>query len=66
MQKDTWFGMRADQNDIEQIKTLSKLLGLKDSQAVRIAITHALKYIPEILASLAQEQNARGEENATD
>ena len=66
MQKDTWFGMRADKNDLERIKTLSNLLGLKDSQAVRIAITHALKYVPEILVSLTQVENARGVENVTD
>lgn len=65
MQKDTWFGMRADKNDIEQIKTLSNLLGLKDSQAVRIAITHALKCVPEILVSLTQDENARRVANVT-
>jgi hypothetical protein len=65
MQKNAWFGMRADKNDIEQIKTLSRLLGLKDSQAVRIAITHALGSVPEILATISQEPDARGIENAT-
>jgi hypothetical protein len=66
MQKDTWFGMRANANDIEQIKTLSKLLGLKDSQAVRIAVAYALKCVPEILVNLTQGESARGVENDTD
>ncbi|HLO17385.1 MAG TPA: hypothetical protein VK206_21305 [Anaerolineales bacterium] len=66
MQKDTWFGMRADKNDIEQIKTLARLLGLKDSQAVRFAITFVLKCVPEIPAGLNQNENARGVDNVTD
>jgi hypothetical protein len=66
MQKNTWFGMRADENDIEQIKSLSRLLGLKDSQAVRVAITHALACVPEILAKLNQERNDEGVINVTD
>jgi hypothetical protein len=42
-----YWGMRADQKDREQIDNLAKRLGVKKSDAVRLAVAHLLAEKPK-------------------